>query len=259
MGTTVNGRVAWVDLSTPDVGRARRFYGDLLGWDFRVQQTDMGDYVVAHAGGREVAGMMAPAAGTEASPSVWTTFVHVDDMEATLAAITEAGGRVEAVPFEIPGGARVAVVVDRTGAMFALISGGPTPDAAYFSEEPGAVCWVELMTSRVDDAIDFYGAVFGWSAETDSSGPLPYTVCRLDGRETGGIIGRPDHVPAEVPDSWSVYFTVDDCAHTERRATGLGGSVILASTPTPMGPFAVLADPMGAAFQVMQVDQPAKT
>ena len=46
---------------------------------------------------------------------------------------------------------------------------------------------------------------------------------------------------------------------TEKRATGLGGAVILPSTPTPMGPFAVVADPMGAAFQVMQIQEMATT
>jgi len=47
---------------------------------------------------------------------------------------------VLASPFEIPGGARVAVVADRSGAVFALISGGPEPGFPYFSGEVGAVC-----------------------------------------------------------------------------------------------------------------------
>lgn len=259
MSEIKSGTIEWVDLSTPDIERAQRFYGDLLGWTFDVQRTDMGDYVVAEAGGRQVAGMMAPAPEDADRPSMWTIFVRVDDMEATVNQVADAGGTVAAAPFEIPGGARVAVVTDRTGAMFALISGGPEPDQAYFSDRTGGVCWAELMTSSVDDAVQFYRQVFGWTAETSAVGPIPYTTCRLGTREVAGIIGRPHTVPPEVPDSWSVYFTVAKCAATEKRAPELGGSVILPSTPTPMGPFAVIADPMGAAFQVMQMKEMATT
>ena len=82
-------------------------------------------------------------------------------------------------------------------------------------------------------------------------------VATLDGDPVAGIIGRARDVPAEVPDSWSVYFTVADCTATQSRAVQLGGSVILPATPTPMGPFAVLADPAGAAFQVMEMTSPS--
>jgi len=70
------------------------------------------------------------------------------------------------------------------------------------------------------------------------------------------MIGRPADLPGEVPDSWSVYFTVADCEAAQEKAVELGGSVILSATPTPMGPFAVLADPAGAAFQIMEISTP---
>ena len=253
-----SGMFEWADLSTPDVDAAQRFYRALFGWQTSVRRTDMGEYVVAEAAGREVAGMMAPAPGSE-GPARWTVFVRIDDLERSLERLTSAGGTVRAGPFPIPGEARIAVVADRTGAELAFISGGPQPDRGYFSAEPGTVCWVELMTRNVGDATGFYGEVLGWTAVTDSSGPVPYTVCRLGDREVAGMIGRPDHVPADVPDGWSVYFTVTDCAAAERLTTELGGEVILPATPTPAGPFAVLADPAGAAFQVMQIQQPATT
>lgn len=197
--------------------------------------------------------MMAQAPELAGTPSVWTVFVVVDDMDAVLAAVRGADGAELQTPFEIPGGARVAVVADRSGAMFALISGGPEPGYPYFSTEVGAVCWAELMSADVDAATEFYEAVFGWTAETDETGPVPYTVCNLDGDAVAGIIRRPDDLPADVPDSWSVYVTVADCHATEQRALRLGGSIILSATPTPMGPFAVLADPAGAAFQIMEM------
>lgn len=256
MDEVKSGTVSWVDLSTPDIEDAKRFYAGLLGWELTVQRTPMGEYTVASSGGREVAGMMAQAPEMAGTPAVWTVFVVVDDIEATLAGVTGAQGEIRQAPFEIPGGAQVAVVADRSGADFALISHGPRPGYPYYSDEVGAVCWAELMTRDVQAAIGFYHDVLGWTAETDDSGPIPYTVCMLDDDQVAGMIGRPPDLPAGVPDSWSVYFTVADCKATQSLATELGGSVILSATPTPMGPFAVLADPAGAAFQVMEITSP---
>ncbi len=256
MGNVRSGTVSWVDLATPDIDDANRFYSQLLGWHLDIQQSSMGDYTVASSMGREVAGMMAQAPEMTGTPAAWTVFIIVHDLEATLDRATGAGGAVITSPFEIPGGARVAVVADHSGAMFALISGGPEPEFPYFSEEVGYVCWAELMTSDVKAATEFYQKVFGWTAETDETGPVAYTVCNLDGDAVAGMIARPADVPAEVPDSWSIYFTVADCQEAQSRAVELGGSVILPATPTPMGPFAVLADPSGAAFQIMEMSSP---
>ena len=252
---TRDGTVSWVDLSTPDIEAARRFYADLFGWTLATQHTDMGDYTVASADGREVAGMMAQGPELAGQPAMWTTFVVVDDLEATLGRVTEAGGAVHQQPLDIPGGARVAVITDSSGAMLALISGGPPP-GPYLSETVGAIGWVELMTRRPEAAEDFYRATFGWEAERSDpaeSGGVAYTVFRRGDEHVAGMIATPDHVPPEVPDTWSMYVMVADCRATERRAVELGGSVLLETMPTPMGPFAVLADPAGDAFQVMEM------
>jgi predicted enzyme related to lactoylglutathione lyase len=240
-----------VDLSTADITAAEGFYRGLFDWTVATNQTPMGEYLIGSVGEREVGGMMAQSPETAGSPSVWTTFFFVDELDATLAAITSAGGSVLAPPFEIPDGARVSVVADPSGAMFALISEGPQP-GPYFSMVVGAVSWVELMTRRPDEARAFYHQVFGWEAATEDAGGMPYTAFNLGDTQVGGMIETPAHLPDEVPDSWSVYFTVADCKATAEQATELGGEVILPPTQTPMGPFAVLADPQGAVFQVME-------
>lgn len=253
MSNVRSGAVSWFDLSTSDIDGAQRFYVELLDWELDIQETPMGEYAVASSRGREVAGMMAQAPEMARAPAVWTMYVIVDDIEAILTRVIAASGSVLTPPFESPGGARVAVIADHSGAMFSLISGGPEPEFPYFSEEVGAVCWAELMSADVQGAIEFYHEVFGWTAERDDSGLVPYTVFSLGSDAAAGMIARPDHLPVEVPDGWSVYFTVSDCEATQSRAVELGGSVILSATPTPMGPFAVLADPAGGAFQVMEI------
>lgn len=254
--TTRDATIGWVDLSTPDIDGARRFYANLFGWELTIQEHgEMGDYTVASVDGVEVVGMMAPSAEIAGRPAVWTTFVVVDELDATLGRVADAGGAVIQPPFDIPGGARVAVIADGSGAMLALIGGGPEP-GPYLSETVGAVCWVELMTRRPESAVAFYESVFGWAAERSDpgdAGGVAYTVFRRGDEEVAGMIATPDHVPPDVPDTWSVYFTVADCAAVLERAVELGGSVVLEATPTPMGPFAVVADPAGAVFQVMEM------
>ena len=248
-----NGQMCWVDLSAVDLDTAVEFYGNLFGWTMTTSESPMGHYVVGSVGDREVAGMMAQPTDSAGSPSMWTTFFFVDDLDDTITKIVSAGGRLLAEPFEIPGGARVSVVADHGGAMFALISVQLQP-GPYLSTVIGAVSWVELMTRHPDEAMAFYRDVFGWAATTEDTGGTAYTVFSLGVTQVAGMIPTPADVADDVPDNWSVYFTTADCAATVERAVGLGGQVILPPRATPVGMFAVLADPQGAVFQVMEYE-----
>lgn len=240
----------WVDLSSTDVEVAVRFYSDLLGWTVERQDTPMGEYHIARIDGLEVGGMMHAGPEQEGMPSVWTVFFNVADVDATAGVVAEAGGKVLEAPFDIPDG-RVAVVADPTGAMFGLIT-GPRPEGMWLSRTPGAVTWVELLTRDVTAAEAFYASVFGWKAETQDFGGTSYTTFSLDGEPVTGMMTMPDEVPAEAPAHWSVYFAVDDCRAAERRVADLDGMVLRPTMDMTEGSFAVLADPTGATFQVME-------
>ncbi len=246
------GAPNWVDLSTPDVAASTDFYTELLGWTMSRMATPMGDYHVAKVGDHEVGGMMAQSPEMEGNPPVWTMFVYVRSIEDTLEKVEEAYGHVLQAPFDIPGGAQVSVISDTTGAMFALIAGGETPEGTYMSNEAGAVCWFELLTRDPEKAAGFYRDVFGWEAVTDTTGETEYTIFKLAGEDVAGMIMMPDAVPAEAPAHWSVYFTVDDCAATVKMAEELGGKVLVPSTEVSIGKFAVLEDPHGASFDIME-------
>ena len=52
---------------------------------------------------------------------------------------------------------------------------------------------------------------------------------------------------------WVSYFRVGDCDSTVAKAVQLGGSIAVPAESVPtVGRFAVLADPAGARFGVMQ-------
>ncbi len=252
IGADTFGAPNWVDLSTPDIERAVEFYSELFDWDAAVTTTEMGEYHIASVDGREVAGMMQQSPDHAGVPATWTMFVYVKSVDETLEKVEEAYGHVLQAPFDIPGGARVSVISDITGAMFALISGGEKPDGVYFSNSPGAVCWFELLTRDTDGAAKFYRDVFGWELALDESTETEYATFRLGGEDIVGMLPMPEMIPDDVPAHWAVYFTVSDCAATQKMAVELGGEVAVPTTDISIGRFAVLEDPTGAVFDVME-------
>ncbi len=82
-----------------------------------------------------------------------------------------------------------------------------------------------------------------------------YTEWKLQGNTIAGMMPMPDQVPDDVPAHWSVYFAVEDCAATVDRAKELGATIAASPTEIPPGIFAVIVDPQGAAFNVLQFGQ----
>jgi hypothetical protein len=114
------------------------------------------------------------------------------------------------------------------------------------------VCWVELLTRDPAAAEGFYTAVFGWKTVTEVTQGTAYTMFKLDDQDVAGMMMMPEQVPAEAPAHWAVYFAVTDCAVVERKAAELGGQVLHPTTDIEVGRFAVLADPQGATFQLLE-------
>ena len=64
-------------------------------------------------------------------------------------------------------------------------------------------------------------------------------------------MAKPPMMPAEVPPHWSVYFSVEDTDAAVAKVQALGGSVMMPGMDVEPGRFAVVADPMGAVFNVI--------
>ena len=245
-----SGTVVWVDLSTTDIDGSIEFYARLFDWRFERTETPMGAYLVARVDHGEVGGMMAQPAEDRAAgvPSTWTVVVGDDHLDETLERARELGGSVLQPPVPIPGGARLAVVADPTGAALALMEAPPSPQGIAWGET-GAVSWVECQSRDPGAARRFYEQLLGWEA---SEGPGGYVVFDLEGERVGGLMGMPPSVPADVPSSWVVYFAVVDAEATCTRAEAHGGTVLAPVHPIEEGRFAVLADPAGAVFAIFE-------
>jgi uncharacterized protein len=245
------GTPCWVDLGTPDIDAAAAFYVGLFGWSVEegenAEQT--GGYRQAELRGQPVAGLMPLM--QEGQPSAWTTYVSVEDADATAAKVRDAGGQVFAEPMDVLDLGRMAVFADPAGAVFGIWQ-PKTFAGARIVSEANALVWNELNTRDPKAAKDFYGFVFGWSFEEKEYEAGIYTIISVGGEGVGGITER---LPAEVPAHWLVYFGAEDADATVESAQQRGGEI-------PAGPFdisevgriAVLKDPFGAVFAVIKPD-----
>ena len=68
-------------------------------------------------------------------------------------------------------------------------------------------------------------------------------------KDAAGMKGLP---AGDTQPHWATYFAVTDCAAAEAMATELGGSVLRPASEIHEGRYAVLADPHGARFSVME-------
>ena len=238
----------------PNPGDAARFYGQLLGWEAE----EAGDgHLSCRLRGRDAA-VIGPAPEGAPEAAFWITHIWVDDAGEAAHKVGAAGGSLLAEPFAVPGGARVAVVADPQGAVFALLEPGELRGAEVVNE-PGAWAMSILASSDAEAAKRFYGQVFGWEADGFEGAWL----WRLPGfvggeplqpvpRDVVGVM-----VPAEGrPPSWNVNFWVADADDTAARAEELGGSVVVPPFDSQVSRDAVLADPQGAVFSVTTTPVP---
>jgi uncharacterized protein len=269
--TYPDGVPSWVDTEQPDPEAAQDFYHRLLGWTFEtVTPPGAPLYVIATLDGRDVAGL----ARAEARPSVWNTYVAVDDADATAARVTAAGGEVLTGPFEPGPAGRTAFCRDPAGAGFRLWQAGRRLGAQAVNE-PGTWNFSYLHTDR-PDTTGFYVDVFGWVVEDVGFAPMlrspgygDHLEATVDpdirARQRGGgappgfedAIGWVLQLEPGASPFWDVAFSVADRDATVASAQRLGAEVI-GSEDTQWTRTAVIRDPQGAMFTASEFTPPAR-
>jgi predicted enzyme related to lactoylglutathione lyase len=244
------GSFCWIELGTTDQNAAKEFYGKLFGWTF--VDTPMGPdsvYTIFKLKGRDVAAAytLDPKQQPGAPPH-WMIYVAAADADATARRSAELGGEVLTGAFDVFDLGRMAVLKDPAGAVCNVWQAGKNTGLGIHNE-PGAFCWGQLNTSDTAKAEAFYKALFGWAAKTGSDGGMTYTEWTLGGVPIGGMMALP--ADAAAPSHWLAYFAVDDCEKMAAKAAALGAATHVPPTDIPgVGPFAVFADPQGAAFAI---------
>lgn len=119
--TPSEGVFVWDELMTTDVEGAKRFYGEVVGWESRDEEMGpAGTYTLFSAGGADRAGGMArPESAGEMQPA-WLTYLGTADVEATAAKAKELGASMVMEPVDVTSVGRIAVIADPTGAVIGL-------------------------------------------------------------------------------------------------------------------------------------------
>jgi predicted enzyme related to lactoylglutathione lyase len=251
------GTPCWVELGTPDIEATATFYGNLFGWEIPElpNSAELGGYRRAKKDGKDVAGV-APLM-QEGQPPAWTSYISVEDADATAATVKEAGGSVIAEPMGVMDLGRMAVFGDPTGAVFGVWQPGTFPGAGLVNE-PGALAWNELGTRDPDAAKAFYGTVFGWGTRDSDMGEMGTYTEWLNGEDSiGGMMDVSGRLPDEIPAHWLVYFAVENTDAALETVKSSGGGVSFGPIDIPAGRFAIVTDPHGAAFAVIQAPDEA--
>jgi uncharacterized protein len=247
------GAPCWVELSgTPDVEASKAFYRELFGWEMPElpNSVELGGYRRAKLDGKDVAGVSPRMQAGQ--PTAWATYISVEDAPATAAKVVESGGEQITEPMDVVGLGTMAIFTDPTGAVFGLWQPG-TFTGAELVNEPGAFAWNELGTRNPDAAKSFYSTVFDWGVKDHDMGEMGTYTEWLRGEDSiGGMMDVSGRLPDQIPAHWLVYFAVENTDAAVEIAKSAGGEVSFGPIDIPAGRFAIVTDPHGAAFAVIQ-------
>lgn len=248
-----HGTFCWSDLGTPDLEGAKVFYSELFNWKIEEVPTgEAGTYCLMKIDDTEVAGIYQKPA-EDPSPAAWLCYVNVSGLEDAVGTAAEAGAAVLQEPIDAMEAGRMAVLQDPSGAVVGLWEARRHIGAGRVNE-PGAPCWFELATRDTAAASDFYRALCGWESKSAPMGPTVYTSFMRGEAPAGGMMAMDDSW-GELPPHWMVYFQVADCDGTAARVESLGGHLHVPPRDIPgVGRFAVVADPFGAVFSILQMN-----
>jgi uncharacterized protein len=244
------GTPCWVDVTSPDLERSVAFYSELFGWTAdQDPRPEAGGYTRFSKDGKLVAAGSRPQ--QEGMPSFWSTYLASGDVDATAAAIREAGGNLLTEPFDVFDAGRMVVAQDPTGAAFGVWQANEH-QGAQFANEPGSVTWNECQTTDPAAAAEFYKAVFGHGVDEWEMGQgEPYRVLKVGEKGVAGL-SKIGPEMSGTPPNWTTVFAVADADECVARAQELGATLLVPPMDLPdIGRFAVLRDPVGAVFHVL--------
>jgi predicted enzyme related to lactoylglutathione lyase len=238
------GTPCWVDLMADDFAKAQAFYGELFGWEVPIGLPDFGGYSTATKDGHTVAGLMPKMDPRQ--PTGWTTYLASDDLDATMAKVSENGGQVMAPAMDVADMGRMGVAVDAGGTVVGFWQAG-RHTGFELANEPGGVVWNENFSADWEANKRFYAAVAGWEYDDMSAEGLSYATFKV-GKEPAGGIGKLTDGGAP---GWSVYFMVEDADAAVATVQRLGGTVSGEPRDTEFGRMVGVRDDQGAAFLLM--------
>jgi len=138
---TPKGKFGWYELMTSDTKAAGKFYSDVVGWTTQeMPSTDGSSYTTFNVGNVGLAGMLNIPGHT-----AWVGYISVDDVDAHIEKIVEAGGKLWKPATDIPGMLRFAVMSDPQGAAIVVFTPDPKGNCRYLVLKSDQVLRVEAV------------------------------------------------------------------------------------------------------------------
>jgi len=253
-GQHTPGRWVWGDLVTSDVAVAADFYGQVFGWTFETYggKNDLETYTLALADGLPIAGLVFDQrALKDKVPSArWIGLISVPDVRAAADAVTKAGGKVMVAPVMLGERGETAVFQDPEGTPFGVVR-SRNGDPADYAGDVNEWVWLDLWTSDVGRAADFYRTVVGYEVLPLQQEGLRKGVHLVSGGFVrAGIMQKNDARDSAV---WLPYLRVADAAAAVSKARAAGGKIIREPVSLGRAIVAIIADPTGAPVGVAQL------
>lgn len=247
------GKVIFVQLVTPDLAAAKTFYAGLFGWTFRDLRFGETVYAEAYLDGRPVAGLVEKRITPEKHRQpAWMSFISATDVDALAKTAVQSGGKLLFGPASVPDLGREAILADPQGAVFAVLnsSSGDPPDILG---DPGEWIWSTLITTTPDTDAAFYQTLFDYEVFDLPSRKNAEHYLLASGNYARASVNP---LPAKGEGShphWLSYVRVEDATRTAAKVIALGGQVLVQPrVDRHGGKIAVVADPFGAPFGIME-------
>lgn len=249
------GKIVYAQLTTPDLDKAKAFYGSLLGWTFKDVTVSKGRYTQAIVNGRPVAGLVERPNMVAHGDPLWLPFISVQDVRAAANAAKVWGGHILFKPQNVIGRGDESVISDPQGGLFAALRSatGDTLDDTTPPQQ-GEWVWNALLTSKPYEAAGFYQKLFGYQVEAapDAKRGSAYLL-ESQSITRATINPLPPRLPDGAHARWMNFIQVDSVGAAAQKAAELGGKVLVQPHPDRQDTIiAILADPSGAAFGVME-------
>lgn len=241
------GMPLWLDLASTDAAAARKFYGELLGWEFE-HPTE--GYSVAKKQGMPVAGI---AQIPEGNQSLWGMLLYTPDVQQAHDKAVAAGAKSVLEPKDLGERGEMAILIDPSGATVGLRN--PADEHALIAAgEPGTPVWFELMVAQNwDPTLEFYHELAGWDVKvTGSDADFRYATGEFDGAAVAGLW---DTSALDVPGMWTVYLGVAEVDEAVARTPELGGKVIREPWESEFGRMATIEDATGALVNLCEIEE----
>lgn len=245
------GTFSWVDLSSTNMDATKAFLTGFFGWTAKDMPTGKPgmDYTMFYLDGKTVAGAGPKLTKMQHTPSFWSSYITVDDVDAMTTKAHKLGAKVMIPPVDVFDAGRIAGITDPTGASVMLWQ-PKRHIGAQMVNTVGAFGWNELYTHDIKTAQTFYADLFGWTYDTDEKSG--YVSIQNNGRANGGMMA----ITAEMkhmPPNWTVYFAVTNIDESIVKVKKLGGKVYMGPKEISVGKIAMVAEPSGASFIIIEM------